>query len=381
MRGHLRRLLLALAVLSALVFLAYQLRHRFDLADFTWSKFKFAVGQANPWLILLAVVAIYGCYAVRSLRWQHFSRHFGHSSFLGIYNATLMGFAAIFLLGRPGEPVRPLLLARKSRLPVSSMFGIWVLERIFDFAAAVGMAILCLLVFSAKLSEAGVNEGWVRRAQAGGLLLLGALLTIVLLMVYFRMHGAGVLDRRLENWYTAGGWKGWTATGVTGFSQGLQAIRTISDLALASIYTVAHWGLVALAYLWVSQAFEGAFPHAAMNLTGAMLLLAVTLVGSALQLPGVGGGAQVASFIALTTIFRLEQEHAVALAVMLWLVAFASSSLVGVPLLIHEGLSVGELRKLARAEAEAEKFGKHLSLTGAGWRVPVERNEQGGTPP
>ena len=36
-----------------------------------------------------------------------------------------------------------------------------------------------------------------------------------------------------------------------------------------------------------------------MNFSGAMLLLAVTLVGSVLQLPGVGGGAQIASFVAL----------------------------------------------------------------------------------
>jgi hypothetical protein len=35
--------------------------------------------------------------------------------------------------------------------------------------------------------------------------------------------------------------------------------------------------------------------------------------------------------------------------------------LVGIPLLIHEGLSMGELRKLARAEAEAEKVGGHLA--------------------
>ena len=88
-----------------------------------------------------------------------------------------------------------------------------------------------------------------------------------------------------------------------------------------------------------------------------MLLLAVTLVGSALQLPGVGGGAQVASFIALTTIFGVEQEPAAAIAIVLWLITFAVSTLVGVPLLIHEGLSMGELRKLARAETAAEEPG------------------------
>ena len=96
-----------------------------------------------------------------------------------------------------------------------------------------------------------------------------------------------------------------------------------------------------------------------------MLLLAVTLVGSVLQLPGVGGGAQIASFIGLTKIFGVEQEPAVAVAVVLWIITFAGSTLVGIPLLIHEGMSVGELRQLARAEAEAEEVGKHIAVPGA----------------
>ena len=41
---------------------------------------------------------------------------------------------------------------------------------------------------------------------------------------------------------------------------------------------------------------------AALSLAAATLVLAFTLVGSAAQLPGVGGGAQVASFLVLTLI-------------------------------------------------------------------------------
>ncbi len=53
-------------------------------------------------------------------------------------------------------------------------------------------------------------------------------------------------------------------------------------------YTAAHWVLVVLIYLWIAQAFGSAFRHSEMNFSGAMLLLAVTLVGSVLQLPGIG---------------------------------------------------------------------------------------------
>jgi uncharacterized protein (TIRG00374 family) len=378
MRGTLRKVLLAFLALGALAALAYHSRHKIHLGDFTWSRFIHTVGQANVWLLLLTIVAIYACYALRALRWQRLSRYLGATSFVDVYNATVMGFASIFILGRAGEPIRPLLLARKSRLPVAHMFGVWVLERIIDFGAAVALAALSLLVFAGKLADAGVNTDWVDHARTGGWILLGTLAVILVLVVYFRLHGAGVLERRLDYWHRAGGLKGWIASIVAGFSEGLQAIRTPSDLLMALVYTAAHWGLVTLAFLWTSRAFSSAFVHSEMNFPGAMLLLAVTLVGSALQLPGVGGGAQVASFIALTTIFGVEQEPAAAIAIVLWLSTFAAAALVGVPLLIHEGLSMGELRNLARAETAAEKAGAHVSLTGiVGGRSGGEPDRRG----
>jgi glycosyltransferase 2 family protein len=362
MRGFFRKVLVVALAVGALAALTYFSRHKVHLGDFTWSRFIHAVAQANIWLLLLSLFGVYGAYALRALRWQRFSRHLGPTKLLDVYSATLMGFAAIFILGRAGEPVRPLLLARKTGQPVPIMFGVWVLERITDFGAAVALAALSLLVFAEKLADAGLNTDWVENAREGGWLLLGILAAVVALMFYFRLHGAGVLQRRLHYWHDAGGFRRWLAEIIAGFSEGLQAIRTTSDLLIAIVYTAVHWGLVTLSYFWIAKAFESFFVQSDVTIPGAMLLLAITLVGSVLQLPGVGGGAQVASFIALTTIFGVEQEPAAAIAIVLWLITFASPTLVGVPLLIHEGLSMGELRNLARAETVAEHEGKHVSL-------------------
>jgi uncharacterized protein (TIRG00374 family) len=345
--------------------LAYQSRHKIHLADFTWKKFIYSVGQANIWLLLLGIIGIYACYAIRARRWQCFCRYLGPTGFLNTYKGTLMGFASIFVLGRAGEPVRPLLLARKDRLPVAGMFGIFFLERFFDFAAAAVLACLSLLVFPNLLSDAGADMNWVDGAQRGGWLLLAALIGLITILLYYRLHGAGAVDRGLARWREAGGIRSRFASTITGVSEGLQAIRTLPDLWVAIFYTALHWALAVLIYLWVAKAFAATFLHSDMNFAGAMLLLAVTLVGSALQLPGVGGGAQIASFVGLTKIFGVEQEPAAAIAVVLWLTTFASSTLAGIPLLIHEGMSVGELRRLARAEAEAEKVGKHITVPGS----------------
>jgi hypothetical protein len=240
------------------------------------------------------------------------------------------------------------------------MFGIFFLERYCDFAASAALVCLSLLVFPNRLSDAGADMDRIGQARHGAWLLLAALVGLTAVLVYYRVHGAAAVDRGLERWRNSGGIRMRFASAISGISEGLQAIRTQSDLWTAIGLTSAHWVLAVLIYMWVSQAFGGAFVHSDMNFWGAMLLLAVTLVGSVLQLPGIGGGAQIASIVALTAIFGVDQEPAIAIAAVLWIVTFAGCTLVGVPLLIHEGMSLGDLRKLARAEAEAEEAGKHI---------------------
>ena len=53
----------------------------------------------------------------------------------------------MFILGRAAEPLRPLLIARKEKIPVSGTFGIYALERILDAACTAFLAAVGLLIF------------------------------------------------------------------------------------------------------------------------------------------------------------------------------------------------------------------------------------------
>src|SRR5467141_2780240 len=147
-----RKLLVVLIGLLLLGFVVYLsggfLRHQ----NFSWGKLLHALRAANPLLLLLSLVAIYACYALRALRWRVFQANLGPSHFWEIYKITLAGFSALFLLGRLGELVRPILLARKEKLPVADMFGIYALERIFDIASMAAIAAIALLLFKSNPS-------------------------------------------------------------------------------------------------------------------------------------------------------------------------------------------------------------------------------------
>jgi len=345
MRTSSRRLFIILAGLLLAGFVVYQSGGFIHKANFSGQKLLHAVAGANRYLLLLSVVVIYVCYAVRALRWQLFQGNLGSSRFWIIYKMTLAGFAAIFILGRPGEPVRPLLLSRKERLPIADMFGIYALERIFDFASTAVIAALALLFFKSHESTGDTTRALGAAAKTAGSALFAGVTAAVVLLVYLRLHGTAALERRLQGWLQAHGWRRSIAGILLGFVRGVQAVRNMSELLLAIFYSGVHWFLVLLVYYWGSRSFGGRLGM--LTLGEVMLVMAFSLVGSAVQLPAVGGGAQLASALVFTKIFGVETEPATAAAIVLWLIGFAACSLAGVPFLIQEGLSLGKLRELA----------------------------------
>lgn len=348
MRASSRKLLFIVIAILVLGFIVYRSSGMIGLTDFSGARLIAAVKQANIPLLAFCVLAIYACYAIRALRWQVFQRNLGPSRFWPIYSMTLAGFSAIFLLGRAGEPIRPMLLARKEKMSFSSMFGIYALERLFDAASTAVIAAVALILFEAHAHSGELADKLETAARTTGTVLFAGVLGAVVFLFYLRLHGTALLERRLQGWIAAGGWKEKASDILLGFARGIQTIRNWSDFLLAIVYSAAHWILVLLIYLWITHAFGGALRQ--ITLGEAMLVMAFTLVGSALQLPGVGGGSQVASFLAFTAIFGVEKEPAAAVSILLWLITFAACSLVGAPLLLHQGLSLGKLRELAEEE-------------------------------
>src|SRR5260221_3113927 len=115
MRTEKKKLLVGAAVLVLLGFVLYRSRGALHLGDFSGGKLWAAIRSANPLYILLGIALIYLCFALRALRWQIFQRNLGKAEFWPIYRMTLAGFAAAFVLGRAGQPTRPLLTSRRAK--------------------------------------------------------------------------------------------------------------------------------------------------------------------------------------------------------------------------------------------------------------------------
>jgi hypothetical protein len=233
------------------------------------------------------------------------------------------------------------------------MFGVFFLERISDIAATAVLAAIALALFQ----QGGlVNERTAHLlvfARSVGRGLLYGLVVTIAVLVYFRFQGARLLTNFLRNPRWRAGWREKVVVVVEGFSEGLQAIRTWNDLFLLILYTTLHWTLVAFVYLWVMRAFGGKL--ATLHFTDALLVLAFAMVGSVAQLPGVGGGAQASTILVLTLIFGVEHEPAVAASMVVWLIAFATVCFAGIPLMLSEGWSMGDLRRMVHEQERASE--------------------------
>jgi len=343
-------LFVLLALLVA--FLLYHSRHSLKLGQFSGASLWSAIRSVNYSYLFLAVITIYACYAVRALRWRTFQAHVGPAHFWNIYAMNLAGFSALFLLGRVAEPVRPLLISRKDKIPLADTFGIYALERILDACCTAALAAIGLLVFegTGHLEVQGAGAAFEKGARTAGTFFSIFAIGAICALIYLRLHGSRVLERRMESWLVSHTWRAGFARIVLGFSRGVQTVRTWGDLFSAVFLSALHWLLVCLCYFLVIKGFTGRL--ATLTFSDAILVLVFTLVGSAVQLPGVGGGSQALSIVAFTRLYGVPQEPAVAAAMVLWLITFASCSLAGVPLLFKEGLSLADVRRMRAHEDE-----------------------------
>jgi uncharacterized membrane protein YbhN (UPF0104 family) len=125
----------ALAVVVAVV--AVRLR---GAPPFDWVAFR-ATFRGLDWRWLsFAALSAYASYYVRALRWAVFLRPMRpHPRMWNLVKATIIGFTAITLVGRPGEIVRPYLISRKEDVSLASQLAAWFLERLFDLLFALGI--------------------------------------------------------------------------------------------------------------------------------------------------------------------------------------------------------------------------------------------------
>jgi glycosyltransferase 2 family protein len=337
---------LALAVLAVLVYLQFREWRTFD-----WKKFLEHTRDVNWRHVVHGIVLIYVAYVLRAIRWKIFLRPVRkNTSTLALMSPTLVGFTGLAVLGRPGELIRPYLIARRVNLSFSSQLAVWAVERIFDLGAFTVLMVGGIFLPTKLRTFAQARPLYYHWLHVAGYLLTGLVLLLFGVAMLINYQGPAIADwteRRLSHLAQNIGHR--IAQRVREFAGGLHTISSpISFLQLAAI-SLLMWWLIAVSYKEVTHAYGA--PMQAMSVTRVLLLMGSSMVGSMLQLPGVGGGSQLATIEALDKVFHIPRELAVSCGILIWLVSFVAVVPVGLLLAHRERLS---LRKVADESEKAE---------------------------
>jgi hypothetical protein len=130
---------------------------------------------------------------------------------------------------------------------------------------------------------------------------------------------------------------------LAAFDEGMQSTRRPSFLWLLVCYTVLEWSAISAAFYCVFQAFPAT---SELRVTDIVIVLGFVAFGGALQIPGVGGGVQLAAMLVLTEFYGMTLESASGVAVALWVVNWAVIVPLGLALAFHEGIKLRSLRNL-----------------------------------
>lgn len=311
-----------------------------------------AIRTAHPGLLVLAVGLTLIFYVIRAERWQYLLAPLGQTRFSVAFRTTVIGFAASSVLpARAGEVLRPLLLARKERLPATAVFATIVVERILDLAAVLLLLAAYLLLFDAgtvarapALYEAVRLGAFATTAGVMVLLAVMAFLAADPARLHRLMLGVGrVLPARFAH--------GLARLSQT-FAEGLAVIRRPTRLLAAFGLSLLLWGVIATQVWVVSVAFGLAMPYA-----GAYLLAAMLVVGVAVPTPGGVGGFHEAFRLGATSFFGADNDAAVAAAIVLHATSFVPVLAMGAAFALADGLDVGRLRQLSSEAPTAGEAG------------------------
>jgi uncharacterized protein (TIRG00374 family) len=340
-----KRILITLAVLALLCLLVYlQVR---TWKEFDWHTFWRETEHVNFLLILAGVALTYASYALRAVRWKIFLKPVCHTTSARLMAPQFIGFTALALLGRAGEVVRPYIIARKENLTFASQMAVWTVERLFDMG---GFAVLLALSFlSPDLRALPFYHGLRQGAFALIVLIVG----LVIAMMVIRKSGERV-GNILHGLFarTAPRFAHHLREKIISFSVGLETIQGLGEALQLTAISIFMWLLIAVDYIAITHAYPG--PLRETTLPMAILLMGATMVGSLLQLPGVGGGSQLATIGMLSAGFGISHELAVSCGMLLWAVTFMSVIPTGLLLARREHVSL-------RAVEEAERKAAALS--------------------
>jgi len=325
------------------------------LAVFLWNVDLAEVGSAlagaDPLMLLLATGLALFSYWLRALRWQFILLPVGRVRHSSVVLTTAVGYAAISLLpARMGDIIRPVLLARRERLPVSASLASILTERVFDMWTVV-LFFLVFIIWPPSMPQLDeqARHSLDVLSVSGYVVGAGLLGGTLLMLGLFRYQERFVaLLTRPVGWIRES-WRRPAANFLHHFLDGLRVIERPRDLFITVVGSLALWYVIYWQVRVTLLAFDVDLP-----LRAAYLLVTLAVIGLAVPTPGGVGGFHKATQVGLTLFFGVELGPATAIAIAYHAICFVPITVIGLLCLPLLGLNLRKVEALSADDSGEE---------------------------
>jgi uncharacterized protein (TIRG00374 family) len=329
-----RTLRIAVGVGISVLFLGLAVR------NVDWAEALAALrGARYGWVVPMLGVTVWALY-VRAQRWRVFLRPLGVPPMRTLVAATNIGFMANMILPlRIGEVIRPLLVSRREKLPLSGLLASIVLERIFDM-----FTILFLFGVSAVLVPVSEQvQQWGR-----ALTLLAVAIAAMIIGIRWQERLALRLIRRLCDLLPQRiGDAAYSFAG--GFVKALEILDSPAAFVVAFGWSLYMWSVITLTYALGVLAFGLPGPPVVISIVVTTVVAIAVSVPSA---PGYIGAFQLGAVLGLA-IFGIQESQAIAYSIVLHVVQFVGIVSAGLYSLWSQNMTLRDIDSVGERNGAA----------------------------
>jgi glycosyltransferase 2 family protein len=318
-----------------------------------WAEVTTSLRRANALYLTVAVLIICLGYFLRAIRWKVLLEPVTECSLKELFATTTVGFAAIFLIGRAGELVRPMWLPmRDPRVRPSAALVTLGLERIFDLAALVCFFAFNLLWFTAP---AGRESDFRYVSIAGVVMLFGVMMGFFVMYLYQRNASAIIrwtaakLDRKFIHHRI----RKIILSVLRQLTSALAILRNWREAFWIAFWTFTLWLAISIPTWLVLLAF-----NMPISFSDSLFIMGFAAVSSVVPTPGGAAGAFHTATAASLLFLRPEIKHedAAAMSIAMHLVYFAPAIVFGLYYFAHGDISIERFRSLLSSEHAVEEI-------------------------
>lgn len=316
-----------------------------------WTEVSSSLRQANLVYIILAVLVICFGYFLRAKRWQVLLEPITPSSLKELFATTTVGFAAVFLIGRAGEIVRPMWLPMRDRRvrPSAALVTLGV-ERIFDLASIICFFAVNLLWFNAPAGR----EAEFEYVKFAGYVMLGCTALGFFFLYLYQKYSPKIIgwsEKATDKKFIPRRIRRIILSILNQLAAALGILRDWREIVSVVFWTIMLWFSIALPTWFVLLAFD--LP---LSISDALFVMGWAAFGSLIPTPGGAAGAFHAVTAGGLIFLNVEREQAAAVSILMHLVYFAPAIFFGLYYFLHGDISFSRFKSLLDSEHAVEEI-------------------------